>query len=408
LCLLVIGGVGYWIVYPQIRAEYYWRRAQKALYNYDLVKAQEHLERCVEARPTDGEVLFAMARTLRRQGNLEGAATYLRRAKQQNWVPDQIKLENLLIKAQTGYLSEISNQLQAILKEGHIDDRFILEALVFGYFRTNFLTEANRWATVWIDQHPDDWLARYWHGAVLEGGSQFSLAKEEYEKALELNPDGLDLHFRLAEVLMHNKASRETMAHYEAALKVDPGNAKAMHGLARCQHSLQSSEVARATLLRLIELHPEFVGAYTLLAQLADEEDRPEEALEWLQKAQKIDPNDHLMYQRLVEVLRRLNRDAEAQQVLQRSKEIDQQLSRLDEIVKDVLNQPKDVALRNEAGNILLKLEKPQEAFRWFISAFFIDSKYQPTRDGMKKCLQRMGDKELTDRYKQLLDEPSK
>src|SRR5262249_47954499 len=143
-------------------------------------------------------------------------------------------------------------------------------------------------------------------------------------------------------------------------------------------------------------------------AQLADEEDKSDEALEWLMKAQKIDPNDRLMNQRLFEVLRRLNRDAEALEVQRRSKEIDKQLSRLDEIAKEVLNQPKDVALRNEAGNILLKLEKPQEAFRWFISAYFIDSKDQPTRDGMKRCLQRMGDKELTDRYKQLLDEPSK
>src|SRR5260370_39240884 len=103
LCLVVIGGVLYWIVYPQIRAEYHWRQAQKAIFNYDLARGQEHLERCLEVRPTDGEVLFVMARTMRREGKLEEARDYLRRASQQRWVPDQIKLEVLLIKAQTGY-----------------------------------------------------------------------------------------------------------------------------------------------------------------------------------------------------------------------------------------------------------------------------------------------------------------
>lgn len=408
LCLVVIGGVMYWIVYPQIRAGYHWRQAQKAIFNYDLARGQEHLEQCIEVWPTDGEVLFAMARTLRREGKLEEARDYLRRASQHRWVPDQIKLEVLLIKAQTGYLSELAKQLQEILKEGHLDKRFILEALVFGYLRTNFLGEANRWATVWIDQHPDDWLARYWHGAVLEGGSQFGLAKDEYEKGLALNPDGFELHLRLAEVLWQNNASRETLAHYEAALKADPGNAEAMLGLARCQHSLQSNELAKASLAQLIEIHPKFIGAYTLEAQLANEEDRPEDALEWLRKGQKIDPNDRLMNQILFKVLGRLNREAEAQEIQTRTREIEKQLIRLDEIAKEVLDQPKDVALRNEAGNILLKLEKPHDAFRWFTSAFFIDSKYPPTRDGMKRCLQRMGDKELSDRYKQLFDEPSK
>ncbi len=407
LCLLVIGGVAYWVVYPQIQAEYHWRQAKKAIYNYDLKQAQEHLEECLKVRPTDGEVLFALARTLRRAGKLDEARDYLKKANQHHWVSNQVKLEVLLIKAQTGYLSQLVKQLQEILEEGHLDDRFILEALVIGYFRTNFLTEAHRWATVWIDQHPDDWLARYWHGVVLEAGNQFSLAKDEYEVALELNPDGFELHLRVAEVLMHNKASEETLAHYEAVLKTDSTNPIALHGLARCQHSLRSREVAKATLDRLIETNPKFIGAYTLEAQLAEEEDNVDEALDWLKKAQAIDPNDRQTNQRLIEVLRRLNRDAEAKEVEARTREIEKQLLRLDDIRKEVLSLPKDVALRNEAGNILLQLGKPEDAFWWFISAFFINSKDKPTKDGMRKCLQRMGDKEKTDRYKHLLEDPT-
>ncbi len=405
LCLLVIGVVVYFVVYPQIKAEYHWRQAKKAIFNNDLNKAQEHLERCLQARPTDGEVLFTLARTQRRALKVDEVVESLRKASQQHWVPNQIKLEMMLLKAEMGILGQVSKQLQEILKEGHADDRFILEALVIGYLGTNFLSEANRWATVWIEQHPDDWLAHYWHGLVMEGGSQFPLAKEEYEKALELNPDGFNLHLRVAEVLMHNKASEETLAHYEAALKSDPKNSIALHGLAQCQQSLRSSEMAKATLDRLIETDPEFIKAYILKAQLAGEEDKQEEAWTWLKKALEIDPNDRLANQKLFEVLGRLNRKEEAREVQQHTKEIEKQLLRLDEITKELLEQPKDVALRNEAGNLLLKLGKPKDAFSWFISAFFINAKDKPTKEGMKKCLQRMGNRELNDLYKPYLED---
>ncbi|HEV2948489.1 MAG TPA: tetratricopeptide repeat protein [Gemmataceae bacterium] len=407
LCLLVIGVVVYFVVYPQITAEYHWRQAKKAISNNDLTKAQEHLERCLQARPTDGEVLFTLARTQRRAGKVDEVVESLRKAGQQHWVPNQIKLEMMLLKAQMGILGQVSKQLQEILKEGHADDRFILEALIFGYLRTNFLSEANRWAMVWIEQHLDDWLARYWHGLVMEGASQFSQAKEEYEKALELNPDGFDLHLRVAEVLMHNNPSEDILSHYEAALKSDPKNPIALYGLARCQQSLRSSEMAKTTLDRVIEADPKFIKAYILEAQLADDEDKFEEAYNWLKKALEIDPNDRLANQKLFEALGRLNRKEEAREVQLRTKEIEKQLTRLDEINKELLDQPKDVALRNEAGNILLNLGKAKEAFSWFISAFFIDAKDKPTKEGMKKCLQRMGDREQADRYRQFLEDRS-
>src|SRR5262249_18154140 len=162
--------------------------------------------------------------------------------------------------------------------------------------------------------------------------------KEEYEKALELNRDGFDLHLRIAEVLMHNRASEETLSHYEAALKSDPKNPVALHGLARSQQTLRSSETAKATLDRLIEADPTFVKAYILKAQLADEEDKTEEAWGWLKKALEIDPNDRMANQKMFEVLRRLNRNEEAREVQIRTKEIEKQLIRLDEITKELLN----------------------------------------------------------------------
>jgi len=413
VCILVIGGVAALVVYPEVRAKYHWEQAKKDIAdNYlagteNRLGAEKHLEECLKVWKTDGEVHFALARVSRRIGKFDQALKHLQKAKQHNWLTSQIKLENLLLKAQSGYLPDATKQLETILQEGHQDDVYILEALIIGCIQTNFFSDANGWATIWIRQHPDDWLARYWHGVILEGANQHALAKEEYQKAIELNPNGFDTHLRLAEVLMHEKSLKEAMAHYEKALASDPENPAALLGLARCQQTFSTPDATKATLNRLIELHPESIGAYSLYSKLAIEEFRPQEALEWLIKAQAVDPNDRITNQKLVEILHQLNRDDEARQIERRMQEQERQLTRLDDINKELLSQPKDVVLRNEAGSILLQLGKPEKALHLFFSAFLIDRKNQPAKEGMQKCLQKMGDKELIERYRVPLSEQS-
>jgi tetratricopeptide (TPR) repeat protein len=406
LCLAVIGGVAAFVVYPQICAKYHWDQAKKGIANNDLAGtdnhwgAEKHLEECLKVWKTDGEVYFLMARTERRIGKFDQAREYLQKAKKHNWVPEEIKLENLLMKAQSGYLPDATKQLQVILEEGNSDDVYIMEALIIGCLQTNFFTEADRWANVWITQHPDDWLAHYWRGAVLDGANQYPLAKEEYLKALDLNPHGFDLHLRIAEVVMREKSFEEAMPHYEQALVDDPENPVALLGLARCQQSLHSTDVAKVTLDRLLALQPKFIGAYDLYGQFAIEEERPKEALEWLKKAQAIDPNDRITNQKLVEVLHQLHRDDEAREIQRRTEEQERQLTRLEDINKELLSQPKNVMLRNEAGNILLQLGKHDKALQWFVSAYLIEPKDPAAKEGMRKCLLKTGDKELMERYR--------
>jgi tetratricopeptide (TPR) repeat protein len=405
LCLLIISSLGYFVFYPQLSASYHWREANKALENNDLAKAEAHLESCARVWASDGEVHFLLARTYRRSGKTDKARAHLQLAAKQRWVPEQIKLEYLLMQAQAGYLTEATNQLQEWLKERLEDDTYIFEALIMGCLQTNNFLEANRWATIWIDQHPDDWLGRFWLGAALQGAGEYDLAKQEYQRALERNPNGSELHLRLAEVLMRPNPTEDAKIHYEAALAADPNNLVALLGLARCQHSLRSNEVARATLDRLIELDPQNFEAYSLHGQIALEEDKPEEALKFFKKAYAINPSHLITSKQLAQTLHRLMRPDEAKEAQRRAEETEQLLIRLDEITKEVLNQPKDITLRYEAGTILLKLGDHQKAVRWFVSALLIDPKHKPTKEAIKKCLRRMGDKELLELYKPVLDD---
>ncbi len=406
LCMLIISGVGYFVFYPQLGAGYHWRQAKKALENNRLAQAAEHLQACLNVWGNDGEVHFLLARTYRRSTKIDQARVQLRLAAKQRWVPEQIKLEYLLIKAQTG-LPEPTNQLREMLKEGHRDDIYIFEALIIGCLQTNNFLDANRWTTIWLEQHPDDWLGRFWLGVVLEQAGEYGLAAEEYQRALELNPNAAELHLRLAEVLMQPNVTEEATIHYQAALADDPNNPIALLGLARCQHSFGTKEVTKATLDRLLQLDPENFGAYSLYGQMALEEDDPEQALRCFQKACAINPNHLVTTRQLAQTLRRLNRGEEAKAAERRAAELEQLVQRLDETTKEALKQPKDVALRYETGDILLRLGKPDKAFRWLISALLIDPTHKPTKEATQKCLQRLGDKELLERYQPILKDQS-
>jgi len=407
LCFVVIGGLGYWVVYPQVSAAHHWKQAKKDLKNNDLASAKRHLEYCSQVWPTDGEVHFLMARTCRRLSQFDRARAHLQLAAKQGWVIQQIKLENLLIKAQNVYLPETTKQLQELLKEGHQDDTFIFEALIIGCLETNNFFQANRWVTIWIEQHPDDWLARYWRGMILESAGEYELAVNEYQQALEMNPLGAGLHLRLAEMLARPNPTEEAMQHYEAALAADSNNTAALLGLARCQHSLGTKQATRATLDRLIELDPQNVPAYCLYGQVEQEEDQQEKALEWLQKAHALDPNHLVTNKNLSLVFNRLNRFEEAKEAERRSQELEKQLARLEEINRELLERPQDVGLRSEAGKILYTRGEYDKAFRWLVSAYLIDPQDKPTKEAMKKCLERMGNGELVERYKKMFEDES-
>ena len=66
LCVLIVAGVVYYVVYPQAAAAYHWRAAQQALAERDFAGAQAHLRDCLEAWPQSGETHFLLARTSRR------------------------------------------------------------------------------------------------------------------------------------------------------------------------------------------------------------------------------------------------------------------------------------------------------------------------------------------------------
>src|SRR5262249_720488 len=153
----------------------------------------------------------------------------------------------------------------------------------------------------------------------------------------------------------------------------DPQDTAALFGLARCQRYLSPAEITLATLDRLFAENPQHPGGLLLRGQLELERGRSEEAVTWLQRAERAHPPDLDTYQALVTAFRLLNRKEEAEAYEAKRQQTERDLRRMETLTKEIIQNPHDVALRCEAGTTLLRLGQEQQGVRWLVSALLID-----------------------------------
>jgi tetratricopeptide (TPR) repeat protein len=402
--LSVLGSVAGIVHYRQLGPIAEQQQAEDALAERDFARAREHLQKFLQLRPESGQIQFLLGRTCRRAGDLDEARVHLDEARKLGWVKEQIDLEYRLLQAQSGLVRKVEGPLRETLRQGHQDATVILEALVIGCLQANFLTDAYRWTTTWIEAFPDDWQAHFWQGCVLEAGLRYELAAAEYERVLAKKPDYPEANYHYAEMLHRKGRPAEALSYYAAALRHDPQNPAALFGLARCQRVVATPEVARATLERLFAVQPEHASGLLLRGQLELDAGNTAVALPWLQRAAKAAPQDMDICQTLATTLRLLKRNEEAQVYERRKQEIEKNLRRMEALTKQIAERPDDVALRCEAGTILLRLEQPEQAARWLGSALLLDPHNATAQKALADCLEKLGDPRLAEHYRRLVE----
>lgn len=405
LCLLIIGAIGFFVVYPQLAGLYHWRQARRALEQEDFVQAQAQLRCCFGVWPNNGEVVFLMARTCRRAGDFDGARTHLQEAERLGWASALVELERLLMVAQAGFVRAVEPELRRFLETRPNERRVILEALVVGSLQGNFLDDAHRWSTRWTEDYPDEFQGHFMRGRVLQGGLRYDLAAEEYQRALSSKPNSLEARLGLGDMLLRNGRYAEALPQFQTCLQSDPKHAAALLGLARCQRYLSPPEAALATLEQLLADHEGHAEGLLLRGQLELERGNAEAAVGWLERAERLQPQDLETYQALATTMRLLNRKEEAQAYEAKRQQLEGDLRRMEELTKEIIENPRDAALRCEAGITLLRLGQDQQGARWLASALLIDPHHQSTKQALLTCLPKLGDAKLVEHYQRLLAE---
>ncbi len=404
-CLALAGGAGV-LIGVQLWASHHWQRALQAVQESDWPAARAHLETCLGVWPRSAETHFLMARVCRRGGDLDSARTHLRRAEELHWITEAVDLEYLLLKAEAGGIGPVDQALRSQLRIGHRDAPLILEALIRGHLLINGLRDAYHYAELWVRSYPDDWQGYFYRGAVLQrlGHSYSHLTLKDYERAVERKPTQPEARFRLAQTLENLGRHAEALPHYQAFQDRYPESIEAAAGRVRCLISLTRLAEATELLDELLLRKPGEAELCFLRGRIALDRDEPEQAVIWLERAQKeLGPNSVEFHHTLGGTYRRLGRVEDSDRHAGLAREIEKDLRRVQEITKAVSEDDQNLALRLEAGEILARRGRTEDAGRWVISALRIDPRHAGARAALARLVEQTGDPKLAERTRGLL-----
>jgi arylsulfatase A-like enzyme/Tfp pilus assembly protein PilF len=125
-------------------------------------------------------------------------------------------------------------------------------------------------------------------GDIYRGTGNMELAQQNYEAALELNPQKPQLHMALAEIHESKGDIQNSIAEYRKELDVAPNNFVAVHDLGVLYRRINQLEAAAACFQRLAQLRPREPRPLILLATTLHDMGKDAEAKQILLRARQL------------------------------------------------------------------------------------------------------------------------
>lgn len=411
------------------------RAAEQAMNQRDFVAAEAHIARCLAAQPNKPEVHFLAARIKRRAsfpmlpggadgpgacltaGSVRYSSSYddalhqLARYAELGGLTELLDLEHTLLRAQAGEWNmvvesgdeamTVEHVLQSWVKDNHPDTPLILEALVKGYLQSYRLAEALKCLNTWLKRQ-EDLQAYLWRAWILERLGASADGLKDYQQALALNPEHDKVRQRVAEIHLRLSGPSEAIQHYEMLWQRQVRNPAMILGLAQCRKALGAPEEARRLIDDLLGEHPDFVPGLIERGKLALDEAHEDEAERCFRTALRLAPYDPLANYNLYLCLLRRGRKAEARELAEKRERIEKDMSRMDQLSREVAQHPHDASLRYEAGTILLRNGLKEDGRRWLLSALKEDPDHPPTHGALGEFYEKEGNPALAAFHRQL------
>jgi tetratricopeptide (TPR) repeat protein len=376
LALLACAGV---FAVSQLRALYHARAAERAVARWDFDEALPHLAVCLDVWPNSAATRLLAARTARRAGRFDEAQRHLARLRADERTADATALEWALLTAERGDVERVDGYLKSTIAPDNPDAPLVLEALARGYLLTDRLASLLECTQLWLQVQPGDTHALYYRGLAWERLAKWPEALAAYREAVQADPDNTEAQMHLGELLLTGtQNAAEAREHFEQARRRRPSELAAALGLARCEKVLGDTVAARALLDSLLGEHPEHPRVLAERGRLALDEDDAPHAEQWLRQAVALAPDDREALHTLIRSLWVQDKQAEAKELEPRLHKLTVDLTRFQQIVQAVANDPRNVALRTEAGEICLRHGRRDEGLRWLAGALQIDPSYGP------------------------------
>jgi Tfp pilus assembly protein PilF len=149
-------------------------------------------------------------------------------------------------------------------------------------------------------------------------------AEEEYHKALQADPQSIELLDELGNLLRDEGRFDEASSLYVRAVKLAPHDFVGAYGLADCHLRLGQAQTAAAEFRRAIELDPRAAIARLGLGTALVATGQPAPAAEQLEAAVKLEPDMREAYTLLARAYRQLGEREKATAAVQKASELAQ------------------------------------------------------------------------------------
>ncbi len=384
-----LGGAAY--------ARHQWRAAQDALAAGRAPEARSRLAVCLWVWPRDLQAHLLAARAARMCGDRQSAEDHLNRClKLHGGATEEVQLEFLLLRAQTGDLDEVAPTLVDAVEKGHPQSPLILETLSHAYLRLLRYQRAYACLSRWMEICPDEPKAYQWRGWVLERLNQPKSAYEDYTRALAINPDLRVVRLRVAEMLLDDKRAPEAIPHLEQLYKQEPDNPEVQARLGMCRFYENRPAEARRLMAAAAVHMPKDAALLITLAKLDLQEGRAAEAEARLRQVLAADRSDSEAWYNLSSALQFQGRSSEsalAMKEYQRSKE---EVDRANKLLQEVADSPKATAKDYaEIGELLLRLGgRDRLGLYWLGKALERDPDCAPAHAALAAYYDKQGDAE--------------
>ncbi len=170
-----------------------------------------------------------------------------------------------------------------------IKNNYITEKLKIFKLKTLLIMkkdeEAKKYALKIVDKYPKNYMAHKILGELYEKEGKISVALDEYIRAVELNEQDFEMHYKVATLL----------------------------------HETEKKEEAIIMLQDLLRIKPEYLQASLLLGNILYEEDRFKEAISIYMTALKYNPTEYELYYNIGMAFTRINDFQKAREYYKRA-----------------------------------------------------------------------------------------
>ena len=216
----------------------------------------------------------------------------------------------------------------------------------------------------------------YEEGRLLQQKGKLSSAERAYKKAIKVNPDFVEAHNDLGNVLLDRERPQEAYITFKKALKLRPDHPMLLTNLGNALQLQGEIEKAIEWFNKAIIQDPGFAGAHNNLANALRDLGRYREAVVAYKQAIKFNPGLADTYYNLGSILNELD-------------EFDEAVSNFKKAIKI---DPRHKVAHNGLGNALSYQGEMDKAIASYLRAIEIDPGHKEAHNGLGNALSDMGE----------------